>query len=207
MTGDVTVAVLRQQQVRRSILSRLRPRRHRSGGSVAVEFAMLAPVYFLIIIGTMESSLMMFAQHVLESASANASRVGKTGYIAAAETRQQTIMDTINRLAGFIMDPSKIVITSETYKSFSAIGTGESFIDANGNGQWDPGENYTDSNGNGTYDSDVGTAGLGNAGDIVVYTITYPWPVMTPMISELIGTGGILNLTSRVVVKNEPYDQ
>lgn len=198
---------LRQQLVRRSILSRLRPRHRHKGGSVAVEFAMLAPAYFLIIIGVMESSLMMFAQHVLESASANASRVGKTGYVAATETRQQTIMDTITRLAGFIMDPSKIVITSETYKSFSAIGTGESFIDANGNGQWDPGENYTDSNGNGSYDSDVGTAGLGNAGDIVVYTITYPWPVMTPMMSDLIGTGGILNLTSRVVVKNEPYDQ
>ncbi|MGB4100859.1 MAG: TadE/TadG family type IV pilus assembly protein [Alphaproteobacteria bacterium] len=174
---------------------------------MAIEFAMLAPAYFLLIIGIMECSLMMFAQHVLESASANASRIGKTGYVGTNETRQQTIMDTITHLAGFIMDPSKIVVTSTTYQSFGSIGAGESFIDANGNGQWETGENYTDSNGNGQYDTDVGTSGMGNAGDIVVYTISYPWPVMTPVMSDIVGTNGVLNLASRVVVKNEPYDQ
>ena len=206
--GIMTVRILQHHAGRRGIITALRPRRKQNAdGTVAIEFAMLAPAYFLLIIGVMECSLMMFAQHVLESASANASRIGKTGYVASSETRQQTIMDTITHLAGFIMDTSKIVMTSTTYKSFSSIGSGESFIDANGNGQWDPGENYTDANGNGAYDTDVGTSGLGNAGDIVVYTISYPWPIMTPIMEEVVGTNGTLTLTSRVVVKNEPYDQ
>ncbi len=192
---------------RRGILSALRPTRKRNAdGAVAIEFAMLAPAYFLLIIGVMECAMMMFAQHVLESASANASRVGKTGYVVTNETRQQTIMATITRLAGFIMDSSLINITSTTYNSFGSIGTGESFIDADGNGQWDSGENYTDANGNGVYNSDIGTTGFGNAGDIVVYTISYPWPIMTPIMGDIVGTDGTLTLTSRVVVKNEPYD-
>jgi hypothetical protein len=174
-------------------------------GATAIEFAMIAPFYFLLIIGIMETSMVMFAQHVLESAAANASRIGKTGYVAATKTQQQTVLQTVQNLAGFLMDTAKISITAQAYKSLSAVGTGEPFIDANGNGKWDIGENYTDTNGSGSYNSDVGASGYGGAGDIVVYTIAYPWPIMTPAMGLFIGTDNSLTLKSRVVVKNEPY--
>lgn len=185
--------------------NRLRQRKNGERGATAVEFALIAPFYFLLLIGIIESSMVMFAQHVLECAAANATRMGKTGYVIPAKTQQDTIMTTVTNLAGFLMDSSKISITSLSYKSLSAIGSGESFIDANGNGKWDVGEKYTDSNGNGKYDSDIGATGYGGAGDIVVYTIAYPWPVMTPIMVPFIGTDGVLTLKSRVVVKNEPY--
>lgn len=185
----------------------LRSVRRRSGqrGATAVEFAMIAPFYFLLIIGIMETAMVMFAQHVLECAAANASRTGKTGYVGAAQTQADTIKTTVNNLASFLMDSGKITITAMSYKSMSAIGSGEPFVDANGNGKWDTGENYTDSNGNGKYDTDVGAAGYGASGDIVVYTISYPWPIMTPAMTPFLGKDGILTLQSRVVVKNEPY--
>jgi Flp pilus assembly protein TadG len=175
-------------------------------GATAIEFALIAPFYFLLIIGIMETSMVMFAQHVLESAAANASRLGKTGYVATTKTQQVTIMQTVQNLAGFLMDSTKITVNAQAYKSLGAIGTGEAFIDANANSKWDVGENYTDSNGNGKYDNDVGVAGYGGTGDIVVYTISYPWPIMTPAMGLFIGTNNILTLQSRVVVKNEPYD-
>lgn len=182
-----------------------RTARHGQRGATAVEFALIAPFYFLLIIGIMESAMVMFAQHVLECAAANGSRTGKTGYVGGSQTQAQTIADTVNKMAGFIMDSSKISITATAYKSLSAIGTGEPFIDANGNGKWDTGENFTDTNGNGKYDSDIGAAGYGNAGDIVVYTVTYPWPIMTPIMQNVLGKDGVMNLQSRIVVKNEPY--
>jgi hypothetical protein len=62
------------------------------------------------------------------------------------------------------------------------------------------------------YDSfeDVGVAGKGSTGmgteeQIVVYTVTYPWKVFTPMIGSLIGHSGIVTLSSQIVVRNEPY--
>ena len=174
-------------------------------GATAVEFALIAPFYFLLIIGIMETSLVMFAQHVLECAASNAARTGKTGYIGTNVSQAQTIATTVSDLAGYIMDSSKISITAEAYKSMGAIGTGEPFVDANANGKWDVGENYTDTNGNGHYDSDIGVSGYGGSGDIVVYTISYPWPIMTPIMQPLLGKDGILTLQSRVVVKNEPY--
>ncbi len=50
-----------------------------------------------------------------------------------------------------------------------------------------------------------GTSGMGTATQIVVYTVKYPWKLFTPMLSAIIGTGGIVNLTSQIVVRNEPY--
>lgn len=180
-------------------------RRSSQRGATAVEFAMIAPFYFMLIIGIMETSMVMFAQHVLECAASNASRTGKTGYVGTAQTQAETIKTTVDRLASFLMDSSKITITAKAYKSMSAIGSGEPFVDANANGKWDTGENYTDSNSNGKYDSDIGATGYGGSGDVVVYTITYPWPIMTPAMAPFLGKDGILNLQSRVVVKNEPY--
>ena len=50
-----------------------------------------------------------------------------------------------------------------------------------------------------------GTSGLGNAGQIVVYTITYPWHLFTPMVENLSATEGNINLRAYIVVRNEPY--
>ncbi|MBW7837723.1 MAG: hypothetical protein H3C28_13935 [Sphingomonadales bacterium] len=96
-------------------------------------------------------------------------------------------------------------MTSQTYQQFDQIGDPEPFIDANGNGERDEGENYTDVNGNGSYDTDMGASGLGNAGEVVVYTVSYPWRIITPLISQFFGANGVLNLSARTVVQNEPY--
>jgi hypothetical protein len=39
----------------------------------------------------------------------------------------------------------------------------------------------------------------------VVYTVSYPWAVSTPIISNIIGSNGIFTITTHAVVKNEPY--
>ena len=96
-------------------------------------------------------------------------------------------------------------MTSTFYKQFDQIGDPEPYIDANGNGSYTAGESYTDVNGNGQWDADMGSSGYGSANDIVVYTITYPWPISTPIMSDLLGSSGIYSITTHAVVKNEPY--
>jgi hypothetical protein len=68
-----------------------------------------------------------------------------------------------------------------------------------------PSVNFIDINGNGSWDADMGQAGLGNPGDVVVYTVSYPWPIVTPIISAIIGS--TYTITTRTVVRNEPYDK
>jgi Flp pilus assembly protein TadG len=173
-------------------------------GVTAVEFALIAPVLMLIIMGTVEVGLMTAAQRMLDNATFTGSRTGKTGYIATGKTQAQTIQDGIKKAAPVLLNPSKITLSSIAYPDYSYIKP-EAFTDTNKNRKWDSGEPYVDANNNGKYDDGTGVSGLGSCGQIVVYTATYSWKLFTPLLSRLIGTGGYVPLKSSIPVKNEPY--
>lgn len=173
-------------------------------GITSVEFAIVAPVMIILMMGIIEFSLIMFTNAVMESAATTTARYGKTGYVAAGSSRQQQIIDNINNMTAGLLDPNRIVITTTVYSNLSQVGRPETcIIPATPPCGGTAGVNYIDINGNGQWDADMGVAGLGNADDIVVYTVSYPWPVTTPSIGALIGNP--YNITVRTVVKNEPY--
>ena len=173
-------------------------------GATAIEFAIIAPVLLLIMFGIIEFSMAMFTQSIMEGATTLTSRLGKTGYSDQGVSREDTIRNALQARAGIFLDPTKITITSKFYGQFDQIGDAEPYIDKNHNNRYDTGETYTDVNGNGHWDADMGEQGYGDANDIVVYTVTYPWKIMTPIMKPFF-TNGILNLRSVAVVKNEPY--
>lgn len=175
-------------------------------GASALEFAMIAPIVLLFTVGVIEISLMMLTQNIMESATFVASRLGKTGYIEANMSREDTIKKALEDSADGLLDPGRVHIDKLSYDEFGDIGMPEPFVDANGNGDRDNGENYTDINGNSKYDKDMGAASAGGAGEIVVYVVTYAWKVTTPIMNAILGDEhGEYKLTARTVVKNEPF--
>ena len=102
----------------------------------------------------------------------------------------------------FIVDMSEATVDTLTYSTFDDVGKPEPYTDSNANGSYDNGEPYTDINGNSQWDNDMGAAGLGGPGDIVVYRVSYQWGMITPMLEPIIGQ---ITHTSSVVVRNEPY--
>ena len=93
------------------------------------------------------------------------------------------------------------------YPSFGDIGGPEPFVDsAPANGAYDVGETFTDVNGNGVWDPDMGAAGAGGPGDVVVYRLSYDWSLLTPVLAGVIGEAGRVRLAASVVVRNEPYE-
>jgi len=154
----------------------------RESGATAVEMALLAPVFFYLLIGSVELGLMETAQQLLENATYNTSRLAKTGYTNQGQTQQQTVAAVLNtelQSYGNLINTANVTMTSLAYNSFASIGSG-------------------------------GTSGLGTAQQIVVYTVTYPWKMFTPMIGAIMGTqdkngNWIVNLSSHIVVRNEPY--
>ncbi len=185
-------------------LPRLRNLLRSNDGITAIEFALISPVLLLFVLGTLEFSMIMFASAVMESATNNSARLGKTGYAPSGTTRQQLIIDSINNRTAGLLDSTKITITTKVYSSFTNVSDPEAYTDSNANGVYNLGEPYSDSNGNGQWDSDMGSAGLGSASDIVLYTVSYPWKIMTPVISNIIGA--TYTITVRTVVKNEPFN-
>ena len=176
-----------------------------SRGTTLIEFALIAPLLFMLLMGIVETGLMFAADILLQDATHTAARTGRTGFVDTDSTRADTIRKIVQERAGVLMDASKISVSSKSYSGFGTLKKPEPFIDANGNGKRDDGENYTDINGNGKYDEDRGATGYGGSSQVVIYTVTYPWKFFTPLIGELFSKTGAIDLTAMAVVQNEPY--
>lgn len=176
----------------------------RRDGVTTIEFAFVAPILIFLIMGIVEFSLIAFTMATMESATFITSRLGKTGYTAPGLTREQTIKNTIaNRTEG-LLNPNLLKITYNIYSGFNTNPQPEPCISPSAPPcPGTAGVNFQDVNGNAEWDPDLSTAGLGNAGDIVVYNVLYPWPVMTPILRPILGNP--FNIIVRTVVKNEPY--
>ena len=168
--------------------------------------AFAAPVLFLLCAGTVEFGMIMFVNVLMESSLRDAARYGITGQVPDGFDRQAYIIQLIGeRTLGLVdLDAADVEILS--YPTFGDVGRGEDFVDGNGNGEYDAGETFTDENGNGLRDADVGTSGAGESGQVVVYRITYEWPVLTPLAGPLIGHDGTFTITASIAVRNEPWE-
>lgn len=171
-------------------------------GATAVEFALLLPLLLLFIIGSIEMAIVLFIGSSIEAAVMEASRYGVTRPEDGISRADQVLGIVESRTYG-LLDMDQIDLETLVYASFADIGKPEPFEDANGSGGRDAGESYTDVNGNGQWDADMGEAGLGIGGDVVVYRLSYDWGVVTPFLRETLGDS--VRHVSSVAVRNEPF--
>jgi len=188
---------------RPGLLARLR--RDRRGGT-AVEFAFIFPVLATLITAVVEFGLIQFAGILMESGLRDASRYGITGYEEGGVARMDRIIQIVADRTLGLVDLGVANLEIVVYPSFSDVGRGEAYVDGNGNGSYDAGETFSDENGNGVWDADVGVAGPGGSGDVVVYRIRYDWPLLTPLAGHFIGSNGTFPIRASIAVRNEPWD-
>ncbi|MEX2455196.1 MAG: TadE/TadG family type IV pilus assembly protein [Rhodospirillaceae bacterium] len=176
-------------------------------GVTAIEFAFAAPVLAATVAGVFELAMVMFVSTLAEGGLREASRFAITGYAPAGTTREERILQILGDHTIGLVDIEAADVTYKVYPSFGDVGKPEPFTDSSpANGVYDAGETFQDINGNGQWDADMGAAGLGGPGDIVLYTIEFDWALLTPLVAPLMGDGGKLRLTSSVAVRNEPFD-
>ncbi|MEQ9327447.1 MAG: pilus assembly protein [Rhodospirillales bacterium] len=172
-----------------------------------MEFALLTPVFLALITGIMELAMILFVAALMEGGLRDASRFGITGFEPEGKTREERILEIVGNNTIGLVDMSSATVQSLIYPSFGDIGGAEPFVDADpANGSYDSGETFTDVNGNGSWDPDMGAAGTGGPGDVVVYRLSYDWPLLTPILAGVIGEDGKLRLGASVIVRNEPYE-
>ena len=169
-------------------------------GATIIEFALVAPVMLLLIMGLGELMFTIYAQSILDGAIQKAGRdsaiQGGGDRAGAIDTR---VMDQMRE----IMRDATYTSTRRSYNNFSSVKP-ERFTDGNGNSRRDPGECFDDINGNRQWDVDPGFASQGGASDVTRYTIvvtyTRPFPVTT-----LLGWSSKATLTGQTLFKNQPY--
>ncbi len=155
------------------------------------------------VVGIMEIGNILFVNTLMEGAAGEAARYGLTGQHTEAE-RLANIQAIIGEHTIGLVDLGTALVTTTTYDNFDEIG--EPYTDiAPSNGQYDAGEEYIDVNGNGAFDADAGTPGVGGAGQIVVYRIEYDLPLLTGLVSDLLGNDGKMKLRTAIPIVNEPF--
>ncbi len=173
-------------------------------GFGTIELAFAAPVFLVVICGVIELAMMMLVATLMEGGLREAARFGITGYHPPGSTRESYILDTIESNAIGLIDMETAEVTYLVYPSFGDIGQPEPFTDGDpANGVWDAGEAFVDINGNGTWDADMGEAGLGGPGEVVLYTVAVDWSMLTPVVAPLVGEDGKIRMEASVAVRNE----
>ena len=158
-------------------------------GSAAVEFALVAPVFFALLFAILETALMFFASQVLETITQDSARMIVSGQAQSSSFTQTQFKTYVCGRIPALFNCNSLYVDVESYSSFSSI-TLNSQIDVNGNFV----------NNNMQYSP-------GGAGDIVVVRLFYPWQLFVTglgyNISNLSGNQRLLVATA--AFQNEPY--
>ncbi|OJV33887.1 TadE family protein [Sphingomonas sp. 67-36] len=182
-----------------ALLHRLR--RDRRGATI-VEFAIVAPVMLLLLMGLADVIYQGYVQSALTGAVQKAARdatIEGNGNVQNTDALDAKVQAMVRKIA-------PAATFSSTRKSYAYFGAAapEPFVDSNHNGVRDAGECFTDINGNGVWDSDPGANGQGGASDVTMYTMTATYPRLFP-IAKMVGWSSKLTISAMTFLKNQPY--
>lgn len=157
-------------------------RRISSGGkgSEIVEFALVMPIFFLLLFAIIDFGWYFYNQHTIQFATREGTRLALVGrQLTAANgtvmTREDSIIKTIKDNAGLAVDPDKLQISI-----------------------YPVGANYTDPADWST------TVDAGNGGDYMRVRVLYTYNFLTPFIGNLF-TGGNIVISAEALYRNELF--
>ena len=158
-------------------------------GVAAIEFALIATPFFLLLFGIVETGIFYASNIVLEGGAAEASRIIRTGQITGNSGQAQAAFaaNLCTQISGLIP------CNSVQYEVITM--PNDKFTDAqNYQPQYDANGNFVPRPFN-----------AGGACDVVLIRAVYTYNFMIPMIGNLMNGGVGKNLMSTAVIKNEPY--
>ncbi|GMN03041.1 TadE/TadG family type IV pilus assembly protein [Erythrobacter sp. MTPC3] len=170
-------------------------------GVTIVEFALVAPVLLLMLVGLLDFGLQMYARAIVDGAMQDAGRDSslEPGGPTAAQMDAQ-VTARINDL----LPSANVTFTRRNYEDYGDVGAAEEFTDSNGDGICNDNEPFEDMNGNGIWDGDQGRDGRGGASDAVVYESQTSYGRLFP-IDAFINVSPNVVIESTTILRNQPY--
>jgi len=174
-------------------------------GATLVEFAMVAPVMGLVLLGGFDVGHTLYMRATLQGALQKAARDSSLES-GAVETQQENLDKKVIAQARALANNADISIKRRYYRTFeeAAAAKAEIWTDVNGDGRCDAGEPYQDANLNGNWDADGGDGGQGGAKDATLYTVTVTYPRFFPLY-QFIGGSNTTKVSASTVLRNQPY--
>ncbi len=179
------------------LLHRLKTERR---GATIVEFALIVPILIATLMATLELGYQGYITAMVQGAMTKAARKATVGD-QTVDTIKGLIIDEV----GQIVDKKFITVDAKSYYNFSNVGKPEKIIqDIDPKGVYNKGDCYEDANNNGQYDYSVASNNIGNADDIVNYTVTVNYPNLTP-VAGLMGWLATRNVRATIAIRNQPF--
>jgi Flp pilus assembly protein TadG len=159
-------------------------------GATAVEFALIAPAFFALLIAIFETTIFLFAQQNLQDAAVEAGRLFMTGQAQKSSMTQAQFKTNVCQIIQALFNCNSLMINVQSYNSFSAANTSEPTLTYNAQGQVN----------NGAYSP-------GTPGQVTVVQLAYPWhviggPLGFSLANQSNGTAEMMGVTAFRV---EPY--
>lgn len=184
-------------------MRRLRPLLADRRGAALVEFALVAPVLLLMLLGMFDMGYNYYVQSQLQGAIQKAAR---DSGIEGAHTRIEQIDARVADAVHAIVPSAEVTFARKAYARFSDVARPEDFSDIDGNGKCNAGEPFEDANGNGTWDEDRGADGLGGARDAVLYVVTVSYKRAFG-VTAFVGMPDTFTTQATTVLRNQPYGE
>lgn len=164
-------------------------RKHGTSGNALVEFAMIAPLFFLMMFAIMEIGIIFFAQSTLQHATEIVARLIRTGQIQGQSLTQTQVRQIIcNNAAPLIPCSSDLYVDVRAFTNFGSV-VFTPPLDANGNV------------------TGMNTFQPGTACNVVLVRSFFAWnvftPVLTPFLKNMAGNKHLIYSAS--TFRNEPY--
>lgn len=162
--------------------------RHRRG-SAAVEFALVAPVFFALLFAIIEVALMFFAGQVLETVTQASARYVLTGQAQSGGLTRAQFNTYVCSQIPALFTCGNLQIDVENQPSGSSV-TIPPVFDSSGN--YIGGNNYCP----------------GSGGSVVTVVLSYQWPLFVTGLGFNMSTPGTPNkkwLSATAVFQNEPF--
>jgi Flp pilus assembly protein TadG len=177
--------------VKRRLGAAARRARSARSGSAALEFAFVAPVFFVFLMGTMETGLIYLGNFVLQNATSDVARQIRTGQVAMNATTQTQFRTMIcNKIAPLLACDGNLQIDVQTFSNFGSAGITNPITASGG---LDPALNHWSP---------------GTVCSTVLVRSFYTWNVATPLLTPFLVNMSNSNhlLTAAAAFRNEPYN-
>ena len=159
-------------------------------GSAAIEFAFVAPIFFLLLMGTMEVGVMFFAQFTLQNATNDAARLIRTGQAASASMSAAQFRTSIcNEISPVLACDANLQIDVESFSAFSTASYPAALTGTN------------------TLNPTLNNFAPGGVCSVVLVRTFYTWSVVTPLLTPfMVNMANNMHLLSATAAfRNEPY--
>ncbi len=170
-------------------------------GATLIEFALIAPVLLLMILGLFDMGYNYYVQAQLQGA---IQKAGRDSTIEGAISVDDQIDARVTEAVHEIAPDAQIAFSRRSYANYADVNQPEDYTDVNADGQCDGSEPFEDANGNGIWDPDRGADGLGGARDAVLYIVTVTYPRVFA-VSGFIGLSPTFTTQAATVLRNQPY--